>query len=148
MALAKPILYESDYALWIDQTIQALRDGRISDLDLEHLIEEVEDLGKSQRQALKSNLRILLMHLLKWQYQSKKRSSSWKGTIQEHRSRILDILEDSPSLKTFFVEVVDPCYAKAQIQAADETELDITVLPGQCPYAINEILDEAFWPDR
>ncbi len=147
MTLIKSVLYEKDYAVWVEQTVQSLRQGIFDSLDIDNLIDEVEDLGKSQRQALKSNLRVLLMHLLKWQYQSEHRSGSWKGTIREHRNRIVDILEDSPSLKRFYAEAIDQCYGKARLQAADETGLAVEVFPETYQYNANQILDDDFWPN-
>lgn len=138
-------LYSTDYACWVEQTVELLRQGRLSEVDLVYLIEEVEDLGKSQRQALKSNLRVLLMHLLKWQYQPERQSKSWRSTIREHRNRILDILEDSPSLQNALVESLEQCYRQARLQAADETGLDAKIFPEQCPYDSAQVLDEDFW---
>jgi Domain of unknown function DUF29 len=146
MTLVKSSLYSTDYAGWVEQTVELLRQGRLNEVDLEVLIEEVEDLGKSQRQALKSNLRVLLMHLLKWQYQPERQSNSWRSTIREHRNRILDILEDSPSLRNVLAESLDQCYRQARLQAADETDLEIKVFPEQCPYVNAQILNEDFLP--
>ena len=78
-------LYDQDFVLWIESTVRLLKNQRLTELDLENLIDEVEDMGRNQKHALESNLSILLMHLLKWQYQSLKRSNSWKFTIREHR---------------------------------------------------------------
>ena len=139
-------LYSTDYACWVEQTVKLLRHGRLDEVDLDYLIEEVEDLGKSQRQALKSNLRILLMHLLKWQYQPGRQSNSWRSTIREHRNRIFDILEDSPSLENFLVESQQQCYRQARLQAADETGLDAKVFPEHCPYMTHQSLNEDFLP--
>jgi Domain of unknown function DUF29 len=146
MTLVKSSLYSTDYAGWVEQTVELLRQGRLNEVDLEVLIEEVEDLGKSQRQALKSNLRVLLMHLLKWQYQPERQSNSWRSTIREHRNRILDILEDSPSLRNGLAESLDQCYRQVRLQAADETDLEIKVFPEQCPYVNAQILNEDFLP--
>jgi Domain of unknown function DUF29 len=146
MTLVKASLYSTDYACWVEQTVELLRQGRLSEIDLDVLIEEVEDLGKSQRQALKSNLRVLLMHLLKWHYQPERQSNSWRSTIREHRNRIQDILEDSPSLRNVLEESLEQCYRQARLQAADETDLENQVFPEQCPYAYAQILNEDFLP--
>ena len=78
-------LYETDYLKWIDTTIEKLRLQDYSNIDWENLIEEIEDMGRSERKSLKSNLIVVLTHLLKWQYQPEFRSGSWKGSIVEHR---------------------------------------------------------------
>ena len=94
-------LYEKDYYLWLNNTANLLREKNLAELDLPHLIEEIEDMGKRERRSLYSNLKILLMHLLKYRYQPEKRSHSWRYTIEEHRQRIAEALLDSPSLKGY-----------------------------------------------
>ena len=139
-------LYEQDYYHWLVVTAELLKAGKLIELDTSHLIEEIEDLGKSQRQALKSNLWVLLMHLLKWHYQSEMRSGSWRSTIREHRERLDDILEDSPSLKNYYLEMLPQCYKKAWT-AADETGLDIKIFSTNCEYTPEQVLDSQFWPE-
>ena len=109
------------FVQWIDQAAQLLRQGRFDELDIENLIEEVEDLAKRDRRALCSNLEIVLLHLLKWEFQPEQRSGSWRGSIREHRRRIRRILKDSPSLKSYLEQEYPDCYAEARPQAADET---------------------------
>lgn len=104
-------------------------------------------MGKSQRQPLKSNLRVLSMHLLKWHYQSEIRSGSWLSTIREHRERLDDILEDSPSLKDYYLEMLPQCYKKARTAAVDETGLDINIFSTNCEYTPEQVLDSQFWPE-
>lgn len=140
-------LYDVDYLEWVNHTAELLKQGRLDELDIESLIEEVEDLGRSQKQALRSNLRVLLMHLLKWQYQSGMRTGSWKGSIREHRARIQGAIEDSPSLRNFSAQVLDNTYRKAREIASDETELDISTFPGESPYTVEQVLDDEFWPE-
>ena len=72
-------LYNADFAQWIAQVTVLLRQGKFDELDIENLIEEVEDLGKCDRRAVCSNLEIVLLHLLKWQFQPEQRSASWRG---------------------------------------------------------------------
>jgi hypothetical protein len=107
-------LYETDYLAWVELTVAKLRSPDLAtlnpEIDWENLIEEIEDMGKSSRSSLKSNLRIILAHLLKWQYQSDRRSRSWQSSIIEHRLRIYDTFAESPSLKRYFAEVFDDAY--------------------------------------
>ena len=140
-------LYDADYLEWVNHTAELLKQGKLDELDIENLIEEVEDLGRSQKQALSSNLRVLLMHLLKWQYQSGMRTGSWKGSIREHRARIQGAIGDSPSLRNFFAQELDNTYRKAREIASDETGLDISMFPGACPYTVEQVLDDEFWPE-
>lgn len=98
-----PVSYDRDFMLWIDATVQLLKERRFAELDLENLIEEVEDLGRSNKSALRSNLIVVLLHLLKWKYQPEKRSKSWQSSILEHRRHLEDDFEDSPSLKQYYL---------------------------------------------
>jgi hypothetical protein len=140
-------LYEADYLKWIETTIEKLRVRDYSNIDWENLIEEIDDMGRSERKSLKSNLIVVLTHLLKWQYQPDFRSGSWKGSIVEHRRRIRDALKDSPSLKPYLQEVFAECYLDAVELASAETELPVETFPGECPYTAAEVLDSNFLPE-
>jgi hypothetical protein len=137
-------LYETDYLKWIDTTIEKLRLQDYSNIDWENLIEEIEDMGRSERKSLKSNLIVVLTHLLKWQYQPEFRSGSWKGSIVEHRRRIREALSDSPSLKPYLEEVFAGCYLDAVEQASAETGLPVETFPQECPYTSAEVLNSNF----
>jgi hypothetical protein len=139
-------LYDQDFVGWTEQMVTALRQGDWAGLDIENLIEEVEALGKSDRRAIKSRLEVLLMHLLKWQFQPAQRSRSWEATILEQRMRIAEILDDSPSLKNYLPTVVEGCYGGARKLAAIETGLAIDEFPVDCGYAIGQLLNEDFLP--
>jgi hypothetical protein len=141
-------LYEQDYYLWLKNTAQLLRDDKLSELDKFNLIEELEDMGRSEKRAVKSNLTILLMHLLKYKYQQKKRSKSWLRTIVEHRRRLLILLEDSPSLKNYLQEVFDNSYQAARQDAATETRLALTIFPTQSPFNPQDTLNPDYLPDE
>lgn len=141
-------LYEQDYYLWLKNTAQLLRDDRLSELDKLNLIEELEDMGRSEKRAVKSNLIRVLQHLLKWKYQPGKRSDSWLSTIVEHRQRIILAFEDSPSLKGYYLEVFDKCYQDARKNAATETRLPLTVFPTQSPFNPQDTLNPDYLPDK
>ena len=140
-------LYDTDYLIWIKTTVEKLRVHDYSNIDWENLIEEIEDMGRSERRSLESNLIVVLTHLLKWQYQPELRSSSWKGSIVEHRRRIRKALKESPSLKPYLEEVFAECYLDAVEQASAETELPVETFPQLCPYTSAEILDSDFLPE-
>jgi hypothetical protein len=140
-------LYDRDFVGWTEQVVAALRQGSWMDLDVENLIEEVEALGKSDRRAIKSRLEVLLMHLLKWQFQPRARSRSWQATILEQRLRIAEILADSPSLKNYLPTVMVACFGAARKLAAIETGLPIATFPADCAYRLEELLDEAYLPE-
>ncbi len=138
-------LYETDYLKWIETTIEKLQNRDYSNIDWSNLIEELGDMGRSERRSLKSNLVIIFLHLLKWQYQPELRSGSWKGSIVEHRRGIREALKDSPSLKPFLEEVFAECYSDAVEQASAETGLSVEIFPDSCPYTPIEVLNSNFW---
>ncbi|MBC5795712.1 DUF29 domain-containing protein [Sphaerospermopsis sp. LEGE 00249] len=138
--------YAEDYNLWIKKTAYLLKNKQFSELELENLIEEVESMGRSEKNALKSNLRVLIMHLLKYNFQPQNRSNSWLYTIYEHRQRLQDAFLDSPSLKGYYLEVLDNCYHHARKEAAIETGLPLSIFPEDNPFSSDEILDADFFP--
>lgn len=135
-------LYERDYYLWIEDVLKKIEEKRWNEMDWDNLWEEIDDMGKSQKQRLTSNLRILLMHLLKWEFQPERRTNSWKYTIIEHRRRILEQLEYSPSLKNYLSLNFDLTYQKACKDASLETNLSLNTFPHHYPYTIEQVLDE------
>ncbi|MEA5618426.1 DUF29 domain-containing protein [Cronbergia sp. UHCC 0137] len=139
-------VYEQNYLLWLEMTAEQLRTGKLENLDIENLLEEIEAMARKEKVALESNLEILLMHLLKYQYQVNKRSSSWRYTIDEHRSRIIKAMKVSPSLKPDLKEVFDDCYQESRRKAAIETELTTSIFPIQSPFSEEDILDPEFLP--
>ncbi|HIK33351.1 MAG TPA: DUF29 domain-containing protein [Oscillatoriales cyanobacterium M59_W2019_021] len=140
-------LYEKDYLQWLETTIEKLRDRDYTHIDWEHLIEEIEDMGKSERRSLESNLIVVLLHLLKWQYQPESRSGSWEGSILEHRRSIRKALKDSPSLKPYLETIFSECYVEAVKQAKAETGLALETFPIQCSYQLVDVLDDTFLPE-
>ncbi len=114
---------------------------------MNYLIEEIESMGRKEKNVLSSNLQVLLMHLLKYKYQPEKRSNSWRFTIYEHRDQLIELFEESPSLKPYFEEVLNKCYDKARKKAAIETGMNIDILPTKLPFTLEEILDTEYLPD-
>ena len=140
-------VYEQDYSLWLEMTAEQLRAGRLENLDIENLLEEIEAMARKEKVALESNLEVLLMHLIKYQYQVNKRSSSWRYTIDEHRSLILKALKVSPSLKSYLKQVFEDCYQEGRRKAAIETGLDISTFPMRSPFSQEETLNPDFLPE-
>ncbi|MBW4440348.1 MAG: DUF29 domain-containing protein [Plectolyngbya sp. WJT66-NPBG17] len=141
LKISQPDLYEADYYLWIQETLEKLKHQNYEQVDWKNLLDEIEDMGKSERRSLSSNLVIILLHLLKWQYQRDRRSESWRLSIVEHRIRIEEALEDSPSLKGFLAENLEKQYRKSARLASAETGLPIGEFPSECPYSIAEVLE-------
>ncbi|WP_207458021.1 DUF29 domain-containing protein [Azospirillum sp. SYSU D00513] len=144
---ARGELYEADFALWIDRQAALLRSGRIGEVDHGNLAEELEDMGKRQRQDLRSRLEVLLAHLLKYEFQSGLRMGSWLGTIAEQRARIEDLVEESPSLRPVLESLAGEAtfYDRARRQAILETGLPAAKFPHANPYGARA-LDRDFWP--
>lgn len=139
--------YASDYQGWLAQTARLIRERRWQDLDAEHLADEVEDLGKSERRGVTSQLTRLLFHLLKWRFQQIRRSDSWRDSIADARLQIQLAIEDSPSLATYPTTQLDTCYNKARRSAARQTGLAADHFPDACPFAIEDVLNEDWLPD-
>lgn len=141
-----PRLYDRDFYLWTQETAKLLQEAKFSQLDLENLIEEIQAMGRSEKRELRSRLIILLMHLLKWKYQSPKRTESWQHTINEQRISLEELLEDSPSLKSLLPNVFSQCYQKARLKAVQETGLTLTSFPDVSPWSESETLDFEYLP--
>ncbi|CCI08085.1 DUF29 domain-containing protein [Microcystis aeruginosa] len=142
-------LYEKDYYLWIDKTIFLLENHQFSELDLENLIKEIKSISISQQKALKSNLSVILWHLLKYLQKPEKQTRSWALNLFEHRERIEEDLENSPSLKSFLTEEnFKKCYNKARKKAAIETGINLDKFPNDCPFTLAEALDFEFIPNQ
>lgn len=141
-----PTLYDRDFMIWIETTVGLLKEKKFTELDLENLIEEIEDMGKSQKSAIRNNLIVVLIDLLKWKYQPEKRTNSWKFSIREHRRRIDDDFEDSPSLKRYYGEIFAKCYQNACKLAADETGLDLETFTLEPQFTPEQILNPEFLP--
>ena len=140
-------LYSTDFSTWISQTAQLLRERRWHDIDVANLIDEVEDLGKSERRAIGSQLTRLLLHLLKWQYQPQRRSDSWLDSITDARTQIDLAIQDSPSLKGYPAEQLEESYRRARRQAAIQTKLEISVFPQTCQYSLDLVVADDWLPE-
>ncbi|MEH2043168.1 DUF29 domain-containing protein [Nostoc sp.] len=140
-------LYEKDFYDWTQKQVSLLKTQQWEQLDTLNLIEEIETLGRRERQELRNRLGVLLGHLLKWQFQPEKRSNSWLGTIREQRVQIKLLLQDSPSLKPYLDEVFFSVYELGLALAIRETELGENVFPEICPYTLDQTLNSKFLPD-
>ena len=138
--------YEIDYANWIFNQVDRMRHGSTDELDFALIAEELESLGKSERKALASHLRNLLLHFLKWQFQPGRRGQSWRLSIDNARSEIFELLTEMPSLRHEFYKRIASEYGRARRTAAIETELDLATFPEECPYSREQIVDPDFYP--
>jgi hypothetical protein len=144
-------LYETDFYAWSEEQARAIREGRFEDLDIENVAEEIESLGKTERRELQSRLEVILLHLLKWAYQSKKRSRSWRNSIDQQRARVAILLRKNPSIKANFSEELSDAYDLARQSAGNEMGLQPKEwqrkFPAKCPWSASQILEDSFLPD-
>ncbi len=144
----RPATYETDFHAWALQNASMLRQGRLDELDIEHIAEELEGMSASERRELLNRLQVLLLHLLKYQYQPESRGKNWLLTISHQRTVIERLLEQSPSLGGMLnEETVAKVYAKAVREAVIETDLERHLFPVACPYLIERVLEEDWLPE-
>jgi len=143
---AKDRLYDTDPHAWYWVQAKLLRGGKTAEADLLHIAEELEDRGRSEAKELRSSLRLILSHLLKWQHQPTKRSDSWRDTIDRERDHAALALEDSPSLKGKLPELFAKAYQLARKEAVRETKLALSSFPETPPYSIEQALDPDYLP--
>ncbi len=151
---AKPLvhpaakLYDEDFALWTAETARLLREGRFQEIDVEHVAEEIEDMGKRDHREMLSRLTLILQHLLKWEYQPGKRSKSWRSTMAVQRRELAKLFRQSPSVRRNVGAAVAEVYRDAVEDAAREADLPEEAFPRECPFAPEQILDRDFLPGR
>ncbi len=141
-------LYETDFWAWTQEQANLLRHSQWNQLDLPNLIEEIESLGRKERQELRNRLSILIGHLLKWEYQSEQRSRSWLATIRVQRRETLTLLSENPSLKPDVEEALQNGYTNGRDLASGETNLPLSTFPNECLYTLEEILSDRFYPGK
>ncbi|MBD1213891.1 MAG: DUF29 domain-containing protein [Dolichospermum sp.] len=137
--------HDHDFYAWTQEQAQLLRKGQFNQIDFRNIAEEIADMGRWEKRELESRLELLLMHLLKWQFQSNLRSRSWQLTIKEQRLRLEKLLAENPSLKSFLADCLEKIYQLAIISAERETGL--SSFPESCPYSLTEIFTSEFLPD-
>ncbi|MBE9117141.1 DUF29 domain-containing protein [Lusitaniella coriacea LEGE 07157] len=142
----KAELYETDFYAWTQEQAELLKHQQWSQLDLPNLIEEIESLGKQQRAELRNRLKVLIGYLLKWEYQASKRSRSWLMTIRVQRRDAQELLAENPSLKPYLEEAQQISYESGRDLAVKETNLPLKMFPTNCPYTMEEILRDRFYP--
>lgn len=140
--------YAQDIVKWSQEQAQLLRSGQLSALDIEHIAEEIEDVGKSEKRELASRLAVLLAHLLKWQFQPSLRGKSWSATIKTQRNGIARALNETPSLKSVIADMdwFAGVWDDAVAEALKETRLEID-MPESCPWTFSQIMDANWKPE-
>jgi len=147
-------LYNQDYSAWAKYMAELLKAGQFAELDIAHLIEELEGMGASEQRELENILRVLLAHLLKWQFQYRQLSErwqefdgrSWRNTIINQRTETQIHLKKHPGIKQFLSETIIEAYEDARLLASKETQLPMTTFPASCPYSQAQILSDDYYP--
>jgi len=139
-------LYEQDFYAWANEQAALLRAGKLSAADIEHIAEEIDSMGRTERRELVNRLAVLLLHLLKWEFQPGLRGNSWRLTIEEQRYRLADHIADNPSLKATLPETTANAYRLALVEAERETGLARATFPTACPWTFGQITAGDFWP--
>lgn len=141
-------LYDQDFYAWANEQARLLRAGDLSAADIEHIAEEIESMGRSEKRELVSRLTILFIHLLKWQFQPDMRTKSWRNSVTVQRVRLASHMRDNPSLKSTLAEAIKEAFRVARLEAEAETGIDENVFPTICPWSFEQAMDEDHWPDE
>jgi len=138
--------YETDIVAWANEQAWLVRNKKFEFLDIEHIAEEIEDVGKSEQRELANRMVVLIAHLLKWQFQPERQSRSWQLTIRNQRKAIFIHLKEVPSLKVKLDDVqwLEIIWGDAVYQASKETGLDN--FPEICPWSVSDILSDEWLP--
>ena len=142
-----PSLYEADFYAWANEQAALLRAGRLAEAEIANIAEEIESMGRSEKRELVSRLQILILHLLKWRYQPKRRGKSWRSSIKVQRIELGRHLRDNPSLKSRLGEAIADAYEVAKVEAEHETGMDASTFPAACPWRYDEMAADTFWPE-
>ncbi|MBK1987034.1 DUF29 domain-containing protein [Sphaerospermopsis aphanizomenoides BCCUSP55] len=142
-------LYDQDFYLWIQTTVQQLKERDLEQLDIENLIEEIDSMGRREKKELKTRLVVLIEHLLKLQYWTEEKdynARGWRNTVVEQRRQIAYTLADSPSLKAILNDVFLDCYQDARKDTINKYQLSSNLFPEEPPFSVTEVLDADFIP--
>src|ERR1700722_14431185 len=139
--------YDSDFYAWANEQAALLRAGRLGQADIEHIAQEIESMGRTEKRELASRLVVFLRHRLKWRFQPTGRVSSWKASIRVQRLDLAEHLKDNPSLKTIVPQAIATAFEGTIIEAADETKLAESDFPVLCPCGFDQFVVARFWPE-
>jgi hypothetical protein len=143
----KHSLYDRDFHAWANEQAALLRSGKLAEVDIENVAEEIESIGRSEKRELVNRLTVILLHLLKWQFQPGLRSNSCRLSIEEQRYRLDHHMSDNSSLKAQLNQAMHDAYRLALVRAESETGLARSTFPTDCPYAFDQTISPDFWPE-
>ena len=139
--------YDEDFYGWAMAEANLLRQRKWDELDIEHLAEELESMGASEKREIRSRMKQLLKHLLKWKYQPDLQCRSWKNSIRNQRLELADVIKDNPSLRPTLHEHIKEVYIRALADAVEETGIYKENFPTECPYTFEQIMNDEFYPE-
>ena len=145
MVTSSPQTYDQDFALWVEENIALLKAKNYDAVDWENLIEEVEGFTRSDKRELENRLITLFEHALKRRYVSLPDCyRGWEVTLKRTQKQLRRVLKDSPSLRNYFVSIIEECYQDALINMRDEYD---AIFPDRLPFSedIDQLLTEEFW---
>ena len=144
--MSNSTLYNRDFYAWANEQAGLLRAGKLGEADIVHIAEEIESMGKTEKRELVGRLTVLLLHLLKWQFQPVFRGHSWRTSVRVQRIALTSHMRDNPSLKAALDDAITEAYRIARIEAEDETGLAEDTFPSACPWSFEKMIADKFWP--
>lgn len=144
--MSNSALYDKDFYAWTTEQAELLREGRLAEIDVQHLLWEVESMSGAERRELVGRIIVIITHLLKWRHQPQRRGRSWWNSLVEQRQALEDHISSNPSLKSRVPEALPKAYRRAVSAAAAQTSLPVEAFPAECPWTFDEIMDEKFLP--
>ena len=142
----KSPLYDEDFYAWSNEQAALLRAGRLEQADIAHIAGEIESMGRTEKRELVSRLTVLLLHLLEWRFQPRRRTAGWEASVRVQRNRLADHLDDNPSLRPLLPAALAAAYRDAALEAIAETRLPAATFPASCPWRVEDVMDAGFWP--
>lgn len=139
--------HDEDFYGWAMTNASLLKQKKYQEADMDMIIEELEEMGGSNENQLINRLGVLIAHLLKWQFQPEVRGRSWEGTIEEQRHKIKRLVKKNPSLKTKISEAIEEGFSDSKSIIKKDTPLELKLLPAECPYTFDQIMDDEFYPE-
>jgi hypothetical protein len=144
--VSPPATYDGDFHQWAVEQGRALRSKNPDSIDWDNVAEEIETLGRSEKREIESRLTIVLLHLLKWQFQPEKRKGGREASVRVQRRDLKQVLAENPSLWQLPEQALSHCYDRARLDCERETGLEFETFPEICPYSVEQVLDDNFLP--
>jgi hypothetical protein len=139
--------HDEDFYGWAINTAALLKQKKYHEVDMNSIIEELEEMSRSEKRELINRLAQLIFHLLKWQFQPDFRGRSWRASIKEQRQQVEIILEQNHGLKSKLKDCIITAYKLSIPMIEKETPIDMKDFPTECPYTFDQLVNEEFFPE-